>query len=666
MSTIEKSTTTTRFTSDITQENDNQSLIASGPLSSPFQTEVEQNPASQTSFPSPAKSQRTPRSPTRTFEIREDRGDFTHSKQDVAIQSPREQRSCTSETRPSKKRAMGDTTLSNIREQIYVAQIEANSSAMEDVRPTTSIQEDQDEHDMRSVLSDDTCFSAFSAVPNADMTMFAKLGRRTADHTLRSPVRPQSSGRDFYTPSTSRKQQNSASSRSPSPTPRGPQHTRRDGDTTNLLLDFTGQFDLSRSTRATPSRRGNGSPSKSTTEPNLLSYINNQRMPSPSKGSMATPSNRKNLMNLLDFDLPPQPTPRSIPTITVRELESLKSQYLSEISSLKASLSGREAEVDSLKKAVNDAERRVGKSQEELRDERNAREHAEKEKDAWAKKGQEVESVLQSVREEFVSTDKEREELLQKLEESNRLREDAEMKMVEANTKVSVAQSEVGVSMHQTQQGPALSETIITQRVNEQLDEKMESLARELHTVYKKKHESKVATLKKTYETRSEKKCAELQQKIDDMSKQVEELQSGGDATFSGELPSRLPSADQDVQCQSLEAHSVELEGHKARLAGLVEEIKSMQQTQTQLMHDLECERVEKGELVAAVDEMLALQSEAVGPSVIEDFRKSISRPPSVNRAGGFPAPKPSGIAGPNKSRIMSNIERMGSSRSLH
>ncbi|MCV5163677.1 hypothetical protein OFB65_25305, partial [Escherichia coli] len=67
-----------------------------------------------------------------------------------------------------------------------------------------------------------------------------------------------------------------------------------------------------------------------------------------------------NLSNILDFDIPPMPTPRSVPTITPRELETLKSGFLSEISSLKASLSGKEAEVTSLKTAVSDAEKRVG------------------------------------------------------------------------------------------------------------------------------------------------------------------------------------------------------------------------------------------------------------------------------------------------------------------
>ena len=51
-----------------------------------------------------------------------------------------------------------------------------------------------------------------------------------------------------------------------------------------------------------------------------------------------------------------------MPSITPRELESLKSNFLSEISSLKASLSGKEAEVQSLKTAVGDAEKRVSYS----------------------------------------------------------------------------------------------------------------------------------------------------------------------------------------------------------------------------------------------------------------------------------------------------------------
>lgn len=49
------------------------------------------------------------------------------------------------------------------------------------------LHEEADDDDMRSNVSDDTCFSAFSAVPNADMTLFAALGNQTPTARMRSP-----------------------------------------------------------------------------------------------------------------------------------------------------------------------------------------------------------------------------------------------------------------------------------------------------------------------------------------------------------------------------------------------------------------------------------------------------------------------------------------------
>jgi len=44
--------------------------------------------------------------------------------------------------------------------------------------------------DAPTVVSEDTCFSTFSAVPNADMTLFANLGgNRTSNHVMASMVR---------------------------------------------------------------------------------------------------------------------------------------------------------------------------------------------------------------------------------------------------------------------------------------------------------------------------------------------------------------------------------------------------------------------------------------------------------------------------------------------
>lgn len=442
-----------------------------------------------------------------------------------------------------------------------------------------------------------------------------------------------------------------------SPTPRQNRQASKEGDTTNLLLDFTQQFE---------GGRGGPSPVKSTTEPNLLSYIQNQRKPSPTKATPKTPSTR-NMLNLLDFDLPPQPTPRSIPTITIRELESLKSSYLSEISSLKASLSGREAEVGSLKKAVGDAERRVGETQERLREERSAREDAEAAKAEWEKKGQEVQTLLAKVKEECVNEEKEKEDLVRKLEESQRARDDAELRAEAAMSKATVAQSEVGVERTDS----AATDAIITSKVAAQLDEKMENLARELHAVYKKKHESKVATLKKTYETRADKKHTELTQKIEDLQKQNEDLLAAKDSSLSIELSKPASSSPDEEQ-----RYKAELEEQKATIAGLMNEMSTVRETQSALLKDLERERIEKGELVAAVDEMLSLQAESGAANAMDDFRRSIGVGAATPKAGsvrsnssgteskigrsisGLPPRSDNG-----KSRMMSNIARMGNGR---
>jgi hypothetical protein len=513
---------------------------------------------------------------------------------------------------------------------------------------------------------DDTCFSTFSEIP--EMTIFAKLGQsptRRGDMT-RTP------GRDAGpTPSTSRKRL--SSSRSPSPTPRRRRTPNRGSDdTTNLLLDFTQQIE------GITRPHASHSPSKSATEPNLLQYINNQRSPHKSRHSVATPGRQSNLLSLLDFELPPAPTPRSIPTITVRELESLKSSYLSQISSLKATLSGREAEVESLKRAVSDAERRVGESQEELREERDARAHAETEKAGWEKRGQEVELVLKNVKEEVMRTESEKEDLVRKVEEAERRIETADMRAMKAEERFADA---LAARADPGDGSASATEEQVQKLVAAQIDAKIEAVSRELHAVYKDKHERKVGTLKKSYEARGEKRCAELQSRLDAMQRENEELHAAKDSTFTGPVSG--------ISSEESAAMKYEIEEQKAHLARLENEIRTSQQQQEVLMRDLERERIEKGDLVAAVDEMLALQSEA-GPSQaqrneqsqiqgaisqVEDFRKSISRPsglkvPStgesrIGRGGATPASASRG-GGSGKSRLLANIERMGSKSGEH
>ncbi|KAF4553643.1 Hypothetical protein D9617_6g093740 [Elsinoe fawcettii] len=477
---------------------------------------------------------------------------------------------------------------------------------------------------------DDTCFSTFSEAP--DMTRFAKL----------SPSKPlYQTHIDSTTPRQQKKRV--SPSRSPSPTPRRsrPSTVSKD-DTTSLLIDFTQQM----STYPSPQR---GLP-QSRTESNLLSYLNGPRSPAKSSRQSAA------LINLLDFELPPPPTPRSAPSISAREVEALKSGFASQISSVKAKLSGKEAEVESLKKALEDAERRVGEAEEQGRLERIKREEAEREKESWERRGEDVERVLATVREEVLRMENEREALVGKVEDNERRAEDAERRVGDMLERM-------------TEGGEGAVQDEVQRLVGAQLDARIEAVSRELHGVYKKKHETKVATLKKSYEARGEKRCAELQAKVDDLLRLNEELKTGRDETFSGELMGGKEMEEKRAEIERLRA---ETEEHVARLKGMEMEMETIKVDHARILQELEAERVEKGELVAAVDEMLSLQAtDSVPQAVVEDFRKSLSRPTGLRA----PAPgmhtesklgRPSGLAraGSGKSKMMSNIERMGYVRS--
>ncbi|KAI9756107.1 MAG: hypothetical protein M4579_003994 [Chaenotheca gracillima] len=549
---------------------------------------------------------------------------------------------------------------------------------------------------------DDTALSTFSAVPNADMTMFARLGQSPERHSELSPSKQLLAESSFNysqrgatpnrqqaksTPRTVRNRQDLDSSPPASPTPRRDRGADADDDTSNLIMDFTEQFNALASSSSSyshnsPSKRGRVSPTKSRTEGDLTSYIQRGRTPSPAKYALSgqTPTERRQFANLLDFDIPPPPTPRSVPSITARELESLKSGYLSQISSLKATLSGREAEVNSLKEAVGDAERRVGEAQETLRDERGAKEALQSDKEEWEKRGNEMEKVLRTVKQEIMREEREKEEVAQKLEESERKREEAETKAAEAETRVAGLRASVPASSPDSAVG-----------TTKEVEVAVEKVARELHSLYKSKHETKVAALKKSYEARWEKRVNGLEKKLEELYKENEELRVGRDATMSGVIPGTVHQSESaDKEAERIE-DAQKAEEQKARILGFAEELASLKRDNDQLINELEKERVEKGNLVSAVEEMLSMSGpsnagERQTSSSLEDFKSSITKasgmkPPGqaatigggesrirrTNPPGGgslrLNRSYAGGTSGIARSGIMSNIERMGRGR---
>ncbi|KAK6605200.1 hypothetical protein H4I96_05782 [Botrytis cinerea] len=438
-------------------------------------------------------------------------------------------------------------------------------------------------------LMDDTMistFSEFAAVP--DLTTFSKLGHNSPNFPSMGTPTPRQNHR-FSTPATARRQANTSEEFSPAPYGHRNVKSKDDGNTTNLL-DFTAQMNGFNGRGPSPSRnRMSMSPSKTSAPEHWYG-----------QNTAATPKSNR-MSNLLDFDIPPAPTPRSLPSITPREIERLKSDFLSEISNLKATLSGKEAELQFMKTAVGDAEKRVGESQEQLREERNIQDQLAAEKEEWEKRGREMEAVLRNVREEMVQTEQEREELDGRLEESERRREMAEIMAQEAQR--NLAAMRAGKATPGATSPPVetpLKSPTECHCGGRTVELAVEKVSRELHSLYKEKHETKVQALKKSYERRWDKKVKELEAAVEDLTKENEELKLGGNTTVT----KAEPSAEDIEQQAARDARNKELE---AELEGLGVEIKSVRQDNDDLRHMLEEERAEKTKLVQAVDEMIPM-----------------------------------------------------------
>jgi len=430
--------------------------------------------------------------------------------------------------------------------------------------------------------ADDTMistFSAFSGVPN--LTMLAQM--RSDSPTKFSAVggsTPRATGR--------------TEGPTPSRTPRQNGGSYDGGSTTNLM-DFTDSMRYGTyGAQPTPSRRGG-------------SHMPPSSRPSHAAAAAATPQ-RNNLVNLLDFDLPPAPTPRSIPTITPRELESLKSGFLSEISSLKASLSGKEAEALSLKTAVGDAEKRVGECMEQLREVQGAQEALQTEKDSWERRGREMESVLRKVKEEIVISQREREELEFKLDEAEKRREMAEMMAQEAESKM--AGMRAGKASAEAAAAASGSENKSPVPSNKEVEMAVERVARELHALYKSKHETKVAALKKSYEHRWEKQVRKLQAQVDQLSHDNDELRQLNNSRSHnlGIDPARLAEMEEERRAERAR-DAAQLRERQAEVEKVEAVLRTVQADNAELRLLLERERVEKGELVMLAEEMMNMQT---------------------------------------------------------
>lgn len=527
---------------------------------------------------------------------------------------------------------------------------------------------------------DDTVgdLSSISAIP-PDLTRFANL-RDSPTKTRQDSWSPSKQLRNstvFNTPGAGAAQRPLhllARSNSTNDADETPRRMRNSGDSPTDLLNFTGQSNIlipppasaPRTTRRSPSGRG-GFPIKvnPSSAHRSQASVDRERAGgrSPSKGVPATPATSHSSPNgitnglgqdLLDLEVEPMATPRSIPTVTPRELESLRSELQSRISGLEATLSGKEAEVMALKRAVTDAEVRVGKASEDLRTERGAREDMEHSKQDLERRTREMEEVLREVKQNAFVEEREREKLRRQAEEAERNTEEAQVKILELSASLDTLRSERIRSPVKTEPatpGGGLDIDLAVKNATE-------SVARELHALYKSKHERKVADLKLSYEKRWIKQVEQLRAELKSSQDEIVKLQTEKEATMSGVIPGQSEAMSRmDGQIEELRRWNEEINAQKKVLeaegAGLKSQLETLGTEGEALRKELQQERVEKGDLVAQIDEFLSLKAEEeeiaaerartqaalqqpVSPPRSEDGNGNV-RPPSTSSSAASP-----------------------------
>lgn len=420
-----------------------------------------------------------------------------------------------------------------------------------------------------------------------------------------------------------------------------PRMSRRSADSPADLMNFTGQTNIlipppgsaPRTTRRSPSGRG-AFPIRVNPAATHRSQASVDRERATGRSPQkpfpdsvpATPASARSSLqssngfgvDLLDIDLGPMATPRSIPTVTPRELETLRSELQSKISGLEATLSGKEAEISALKKSITDAEVRAGKSSEALSIERSEKEEIQSQKDDLDRRAREMENVLREVKQNAFVEEREREKLRRQVEEADRRTEERDVKILELNASLETLKSE---RVRQSP-SPRISDVPSTPGAGSPVDvdaavkNATETVARELHALYKSKHERKVADLKLSYEKRWIKQVESLKAELQESQEEVSRLLNERDATLSGMvIPGQSEALSKmEGQIEELRRWNEDLSAQKkvieAEVAGVKQELDSVKRDNDTLRIDLESERTEKGELVAQVEVFLTVSAE--------------------------------------------------------
>ncbi|TGZ78009.1 hypothetical protein EX30DRAFT_295120, partial [Ascodesmis nigricans] len=368
---------------------------------------------------------------------------------------------------------------------------------------------------------------------------------------------------------------------SPSPltSPRTPTQTSN----APMLMDFTVQFDrITRPSKTPLSKLG---PTRSISE-------------SPNKKPLppSTPTESR-FFNLLDFSPAPIVSPSSIPSITPREVEEIKASFESQLAQLRAQIAGRDTEALGLREALASTELRCQKLAQEIAEASARHEH---DREEWMRIKSEMGELFAAEKAEKESiqdllADKERvvehlqdevdkgAEEIRSLKKRVRDAEDDGDRCREEIKRLQLDLKSVKAAAAENPTPVAIPTTPSTDPNPDFTKAEVERVARELHTLYKKKHEDKVAALKKSYEARWEKKVAALEAMVANLTKENTDLKTQLDDKKAEDLTADMSFAREPIP-------------------GALE--KQIKHLETQLDE----EREERIQVIALVDELLSLQ----------------------------------------------------------
>jgi DNA repair exonuclease SbcCD ATPase subunit len=370
-------------------------------------------------------------------------------------------------------------------------------------------------------------------------------------------------------------------------------------------------------------------------------------------------------------------------------VEELKATFNSQVAQLKAQLSGREVEVNGLRAAVEETEARCAELSNILKDQN---EKFEEEKRAWdevkvelrelfeAEKA-EKESISSLLVEKEIAVETLHGELGEKDTEVKNLKKrlrDTEDELERTREEVIRVKTEADTAAAATPVAPLSAPANFDEEAaNKRTQEEVERVARELHNLYKTKHETKVAALKKSYESRWEKKVAALQQQVEALSRKNEELtkeleqksaeQLRADVEFAlgGDEAAEAVKAREEEAAKREEAAKAREEEAKKREEAAAKREEELMKRVAALEKQLDEEREERNGVIALADELLALQSSLTPPPppLQEEERVVIEEKNVAAEEKSVPVPKKTvqeKKLAPPPSGLRSNIERMG------